>query len=198
MDVIWEWNGVLEAVGLDDLTGEFNVCLNVTRLGKHEIMIRLPWMQEVGSVLKLVKGGSYVLLGSLTLISAIVIDQEHCNIIDCKQKLQIKISPSFTSNPTALDPVIFSINNVTILPQTSQTLPQISQTPFESMISQNRHLPDLTDLFNKHLPVFSPQEYVLPPHPSFDIAIEIKTSCEAPFVDYIILRWMNRSNWKNI
>lgn len=48
LDVLWEWNGEIEAVGLNGDTERFNICLNVTRLGKHEVMIGLPWMEGVG------------------------------------------------------------------------------------------------------------------------------------------------------
>lgn len=42
LDVLWEWNGKLEAVGTDGKTECFDICLNVTRLGKHKVMIGLP------------------------------------------------------------------------------------------------------------------------------------------------------------
>lgn len=74
-DVIWELNGHIEAVGIDGSKEEFETCLNVTRLGEYEVMIGLPWMEDIGCVLKLVKGGSYVLFGGSTLISAIVVHQ---------------------------------------------------------------------------------------------------------------------------
>lgn len=55
LDVEWEWNGEIEGEGMDGNTERFDICLNVTCLGKHEIMIGLPWMEKVGCFLKLVK-----------------------------------------------------------------------------------------------------------------------------------------------
>lgn len=63
MDVTWEWNGQVKGVGVDGKNEKFNIRLNVTRLGKHEIMIGLQWMEEVGCFLKLIKGGSFLVLG---------------------------------------------------------------------------------------------------------------------------------------
>lgn len=42
MDSEWEWHDVIGAIGEDGGTERFDICLNVTRLGKHEVMIGLP------------------------------------------------------------------------------------------------------------------------------------------------------------
>lgn len=51
-DVEWEWNGRIAAVGADGETESFDICLDVTRLGKHKVMIGLLWMEEIGCFLK--------------------------------------------------------------------------------------------------------------------------------------------------
>lgn len=61
-------------------------------------------MEEVGCFLKLVKGGSYVLLGNSTLISAVALEQDLPTTLACKQEPSIKILPNpfpFHTNDTS-------------------------------------------------------------------------------------------------
>lgn len=73
-DVEWEWDGKIEAVGADGETEAFKIRLNVTSLGRNDVMIGLPSMEGIGCFLKLIKGGSYVMLGKKLLIAATVLE----------------------------------------------------------------------------------------------------------------------------
>ena len=147
-DVEWEWNGRIEAVRADGETESFPICLNVTRLGKHEVMIGLPWMEEIGCVLKLIRGGSYLILGKKLLISAIVLENELTTTLDCEQ-VHSASSSSFLLPHTVIDPISnFSVNEINIKQDQN---PSISETlsPFQKMISQKDFPIPLTHVCKK-------------------------------------------------
>lgn len=130
LDVNWELDGKLEAICTDGTREEFGICLNVTRLGKHEVMIGLPWMEEIGCFFKLIKGGSYVLLGQAFSISANVIEEQTTLTLDCKhQSLSALSLPS--SFHAEIDTMSLSINSITS--NTPQT------TPFQTKLSRHTH-----------------------------------------------------------
>lgn len=127
-------------------------------------------MEEVGCFSKLIKGGSYVLLGRSTLISAVEIKHAGPVTLYCTQKT-LNDLPKISSNPTVLDPN--SVNqNIIKTP---------SSIPFKTMISLPNLYPSSIDICNKYLHVFSQQESVLPLHRYFDLSIAIKEVCKAPF-----------------
>lgn len=172
LDVVWDWNGKLEGVGVDGRTESFDICLNVTRSGKHKVMMGLPWMQRVGCFLKLIQGGSYLVLGKTMLVLAVVLEQTKTTTLDCERNSPINSFSLPSSPPRALDMIPSSIN--AIGKNLSENL-----SPFQIMISRNDSSPPLVRICQEYLDVFSPQESVLPPHCSFDIAID--EGCEAPF-----------------
>lgn len=187
-DVGFEWRGKVRVFGSDRKTEDFDVVLNVTKLGNHEAIIGLPWMEEVGCSFVLWKEGSYLTLGKQLIVT--FFDEE---VVSDTLICEIGLSP-FLSNNSSLhssDSSFISnmnrhsstITNPIIIPNSSDQIDLDTRNPFSvSEVIPKQHLtPELTRICAKYSRIFSLQDSVLPPHQSFDIAIELKSGCEAPF-----------------
>lgn len=101
--VEWEWDEELKEVGTNGLTKSYTFFFwNLTCLGQHETMIGLQWMEEVGCFSKLIKGGSYLVLGKELLIASIVLDHKLNKPLDCKHISSDKFGSSPSLSLTAL------------------------------------------------------------------------------------------------
>lgn len=85
-DVLYEWEGKIRAVGERGEWEEHDLVLNVTRLGTHDMIIGLPWMQRVGCSLMLNKGKSYLMIGQ-ELIEALPSIDDKSTTLNCESKL---------------------------------------------------------------------------------------------------------------
>lgn len=70
LEIKFKWHGRLRAAGISGGIEEFEIVLQVTRLGKQDVIIGCPWMKDVGCNFVLGKGKSYLTLGSQLIVTA--------------------------------------------------------------------------------------------------------------------------------
>lgn len=174
-DIWWEWEGKIEAIDLRGTKESYDIILNVIRLSGHEIIIGYPWMGKVGCSMVMKGAETFVTLGHL-LVAAVT--EQHLPIVDCELRTSIPHPSPFSTfhtdpNRTTTSHPLKHIMNVENTTQNS--------SPFQIMISQQAFSPPLIKICNQYSHIFFSQDSVLPPHRSFDICIEIKDNCEAPF-----------------
>lgn len=196
-DVLWEWRGQLRVTSENGDWEDQDITLNVTRLGSHEMIIGLPWMQRVGCSMMLSKGKSYLVVGR-DLIKALPMTEETSTTLICKIDLTVPVINSSTSvfsdSSSKSDPIktpfsttssLPACNDVPHEPYNAPDLPDISAKREGFSVSQTfpgqAISPALEEICVRYSRIFSLQDSVLPPRRVYDIAIDLKDGCEAPF-----------------
>lgn len=174
------WHGQLRAVGEEGGVEDFDVVLQVTRVGKQDVISVCPWMKEVGCSFVLGKGSSYLTLGhqsivtvpelkelSDTLISEIILPSHVSEIV------------SLSSFPTDHP----QIPKKTHIRDTNSTLKTKTPSKFSASktFPNQQFSPVLSKLCSLYSHIFSLQDSVLPPHRPYDIEIELKPGCDTTF-----------------
>lgn len=174
-DIWWEWNEKVEAVGLDGMTEVYDISLNVTRLAGHEVIIGYPWMKKVGCTVVMKETGTFVNLGHM-LVAAV--SEMSSSRVDCELRSPHSSDSPFSSLlPTVSDSTVPTSSTHHIM---NTNVKDATSSPFQIMISKISSTV-LRGICTRYSHIFFAQDSVLPPHRSFDISIEIKDKCEAPF-----------------
>lgn len=196
-----EWLGSVRVVGEDGDWEDHEITLNVTRLGSHEMIIGLPWMKRVGCSMTLAEGKSYLVVGR-KLIETLPSTEEASTTLLCKIDF---VASDINSSIPKIPDIPSNFKDITSIPK-SFISPELSQSSLlqrqETFSAHPTHerastarggfsvsqtfpgqtiSPELEKICMKYSQIFSLQDAVLPPHRPYDIAIDLKDGCDAPF-----------------
>lgn len=82
-DIWWEWAHEIDAVGLDGKVEVDGICLNITKLSGHEVILGYPWMGEVGCKIVIKGTRLYVTLGHMLIVA---MTKQTLPTVDCESQ----------------------------------------------------------------------------------------------------------------
>lgn len=179
LEIELEWTGQIRGVGQDGRDEVFDIILQVTRLGGQDVIVGCHWMRNIGCTFMLGKERSYLKLGEQLIVTSPK-QKESPDTLICKIDLV-----SFECHDQSLPSSTVSSASISQSNTTLDTDPEISKfhssPPVSNLFPSQKLSPALEKICTQYSHIFSLQKFVLPPHRSHDIAIELKPGCEAPF-----------------